>query len=163
MRQLSIIFLFFSISSSFCQGNKINLTEIEVKEKAIPEIIIQGTKYSYRDRDYLIKRVLTLPFWSKDFVIKMDLSYFYNNREDVFLLIEGETEVKIDSKILLRNHKFRTLRKIKKLIPEIKEVSINQTNLFIIEKLSEIYMMPVKEILLKPRFQMKIKTSREDL
>ena len=96
MRQLSMIFLFFSISSSFCQGNKINLTEIEVKEKAIPEIIIQGTKYSYRDRDYLIKRVLTLPFWSKDFVIKMDLSYFYNNREDVFLLIEGETEVKID-------------------------------------------------------------------
>ncbi len=163
MKKLSIIFLLFSICNGFCQGNKINLTEVEVKEKAIPEIIIEGTKFSYKGRDYLIKRLLTLPFWRNNFFLKLDLSYFYDNREDSLLLIEGETEVKIDSEILLRNHKYKTFRKIKKLLSNIKEVSINQTNLFIIEKLSEMYVMPVDEILIKPKFQFIIKTFREPI
>ena len=78
MRQLSLLFLLlFTITNSFCQGKKVVLEEVEVKEKAIPEITILGIRYSYRERDFFIKTLLTQPFWRKDFKMKLDLSYFY--------------------------------------------------------------------------------------
>ncbi len=71
MRQLSLLFLLlFTITNSFCQGKKVILEEVEVKEKAIPEITISGTRYSYKERDFFIKTLLTQPFWEKDFKMK---------------------------------------------------------------------------------------------
>lgn len=126
MRQLSLLFLLlFTITNSFCQGKKVILEEVEVKEKAIPEINILGTRYSYKERDFFIKTLLTQPFWRKDFKMKLDLSYFYQNKQNDFL-IKGETIVKIDSIILSRKHKYKSNRKIKRLLPIIKKVSINQ-------------------------------------
>ena len=128
MRQLSPLFLLlFTITNSFCQGKKVVLEEVEVKEKAIPEITISGTRYSYRERDFFIKTLLTQPFWRKDFKMKLDLSYFYETKQNDFL-IKGETIVKIDSIILSRKHKYKSNRKIKRLLPIIKKVSINQNN-----------------------------------
>tara|TARA_B100002052_G_scaffold249676_1_gene237017 strand:- start:443 stop:790 length:348 start_codon:yes stop_codon:yes gene_type:complete len=98
---------------------------VEVKEKALPEITILGTRYSYKERDFFIKTLLTQPFWRKDFKMKLDLSYFYKTKQNDFL-IKGETIVKIDSIILSRKHKYKSNRKIKRLLPIIKKVSINQ-------------------------------------
>ena len=128
MKKLSLIFLLFSVTNSFCQGKKVVLEEVEVKEKAIPEITILGTRYSYKERDYFIKTLLTQPFWRKDFRIKLDLSYFYKNKQNDFFLIKGKTTVKIDSIILSRNHEYKSNRKIKRLLPKIKKVLINQNN-----------------------------------
>ncbi len=126
MRQLSFLFLLlFTITNSFCQGKKVVLKEVEVKEKALPEITILGTRYSYKERDFFIKTLLTQPFWRKDFKMKLDLSYFYKTKQNDFL-IKGETIVKIDSIILSRKHKYKSNRKIKRLLPIIKKVSINQ-------------------------------------
>tara|TARA_B100001248_G_C27113582_1_gene332450 strand:- start:47 stop:490 length:444 start_codon:yes stop_codon:yes gene_type:complete len=124
------IFIFFvcSIISSYSQGSKINLKDVQVSEKALPEIIIFGKSYSYRHRDVLIKKLLRLPFWSEDFVLKIDLSYFYEEIKNDFLLIEGETKVQIDGEILSRKHKYKSMKKIKELIPRIKEVSINKND-----------------------------------
>tara|TARA_B100000686_G_scaffold355291_1_gene472084 strand:- start:3767 stop:4123 length:357 start_codon:yes stop_codon:yes gene_type:complete len=108
---------------------KVELDEVEIKEKALPEISILGIRYSYKERDYFIKTLLTQPFWSKDFKMKIDLSNFYKDKLNDFFLIKGKTIVKIDSKTLSRNHQYKSYRKIKGLLPKIKKVSINQNNL----------------------------------
>ena len=71
---------------------------------------------------------MRLPFWSEDFVLKIDLSYFYEEIKNDFLLIEGETKVQIDGEILSRKHKYKSMKRIKELIPRIKEVSINKND-----------------------------------
>lgn len=99
-----------------------------MSEKALPEINILGENYSYRHRDVLIKKLLRLPFWSEDFVLKIDLSYFNGEVKNDFLLIEGETIVKIDSEVLTSKHKYKSMKRIKELIPKIKEVSIGKND-----------------------------------
>ena len=97
IKTITFIFFICSIISAYSQGSDINLKEVQVSEKALPEINILGENYSYRHRDVLIKKLLRLPFWSEDFVLKkIDLSYFNEEVKNDFLLIEGETIVKID-------------------------------------------------------------------
>tara|TARA_B100001758_G_scaffold40157_1_gene31251 strand:- start:85 stop:498 length:414 start_codon:yes stop_codon:yes gene_type:complete len=129
MKKLCLLFLLFTITSSFSQGKKIELDEVEIKQKALPEINISGIRYSFKERDYFIKTLLTSRFWSKDFKIKIDLTYFYEDKKKNFLLIEGKTLVKIDSEILFKNHKYKSNKRIKALLSKLKEVSIIQNNI----------------------------------
>ena len=46
----------------------------------------------------------------------------------MILLIEGETIVKIDSEVLTSKHKYKSMKRIKELIPKIKEVSIDKND-----------------------------------
>ena len=82
-----------SIIGAFSQGSDINLKEVQVSEKALPEINILGENYSYRHRDVLIKKLLRLPFWSEDFVLKIDLSYFNGEVKNDFLLIISDKAI----------------------------------------------------------------------
>ena len=86
-----------------------------------------GVNYSYRHRDVLIKKLLRLPFWSEDFVLKIDLSYFNEEVKNDFLLIEGETIVKIDGEVLTSKHKYKSMKRIK-VNSKIKEVSIGKND-----------------------------------
>ena len=129
MKKLCLLFLLFTITSSFSQGKKIELDAVEIKQKALPEINISGIRYSFKERDYFIKTLLTSRFWSKDFKIKIDLTYFYEDKKKNFLLIEGKTLVKIDSEILFKNHKYKSNKRIKALLSKLKEVSIIQNNI----------------------------------
>tara|TARA_Y100000996_G_scaffold415190_1_gene408649 strand:- start:2235 stop:2648 length:414 start_codon:yes stop_codon:yes gene_type:complete len=129
MKKLCLLFLLFTITSSFSQGKKIELDEVEIKQKAFPEINISGIRYSFKERDYFIKTLLTSRFWSKDFKMKIDLTYFYEDKKKNFLLIEGKTLVKIDSEILFKNHKYKSNKRIKVLLEKIMEVSIIQNNI----------------------------------
>lgn len=134
-----VFFLNFFLSSCYSQGRKINLKEVEVNVKSIPIIYIEGVGYSFRERDYFIKLLLTESFWSDNFKIKIDLSSFYENNNSEFV-IEGKTIVKIDDEILSKKHQYRSHKKIKKLLPRIKEVSIIQndmTEIFIKTNLDE--------------------------
>ena len=128
IKKITFIFFLFSIISSYSQGSKVTLKEVQVSEKALPEINILGENYSYRHRDVLIKKLLRLPFWSEDFVLKIDLSYFNEEVKNDFLLIEGETIVKIDGEVLTSKHKYKSMKRIKELIPKLKEVSISKNN-----------------------------------
>ena len=128
IKKITFIFFLFSIISSYSQGSKVTLKEVQVSEKALPEINILGENYSYRHRDVLIKKLLRLPFWSEDFVLKIDLSYFNGEVKNDFLLIEGETIVKIDGEVLTSKHKYKSMKRIKELIPKIKEVSIDKND-----------------------------------
>ena len=128
IKTITFIFFICSIISSYSQESDINLKEVQVSEKALPEIYILGKNYSYRHRDVLIKKLLRLPFWSEDFVLKIDLSYFNGKVKNDFLLIEGETIVKIDGEVLTSKHKYKSMKRIKDLIPEIKEVSIDKND-----------------------------------
>tara|TARA_B100000780_G_scaffold269366_1_gene228111 strand:+ start:585 stop:1052 length:468 start_codon:yes stop_codon:yes gene_type:complete len=134
---LIIFFLLFTFSKSFSQGKKIDLNEVEVNVKALPIINISGVNYSFKERDYFITRLLTEPFWSKNFQIKIDLSSFYEDRNYVFI-IDGKTIVKVDGEVLFRGHKYRSIRKIKKLLPEIKTVSIKENGSTEVEIKTEI-------------------------
>ena len=129
MKKLCLLFLLFTITGSFSQGKKIELDEVEIKQKAFPEINISGIRYSFKERDYFIKTLLTSRFWSKDFKMKIDLTYFYEDKKKNFLLIEGKTLVKIDSEILFKNHKYKSNKRIKVLLEKIMEVSIIQNNI----------------------------------
>jgi len=129
MKKLCLLFLLFTITGSFSQGKKIELDEVEIKQKALPEINISGIRYSFKERDYFIKTLLTSRFWSKDFKMKIDLTYFYEDKKKNFLLIEGKTLVKIDSEILFKNHKYKSNKRIKVLLEKIMEVSIIQNNI----------------------------------
>jgi hypothetical protein len=113
--------------NSYGQGTKIDLNEVEVNVKALPIITISGVNYSFKERDYFITRLLTEAFWSKNFKIKIDLSSFYEDRDYVFT-IDGKTMVKVDGEILLKGHKYRSYKKLKKLLPKVKTVSIIQNN-----------------------------------
>ena len=139
MRSLTLITFFFLIttSKSFSQGTKIDLNEVEVNIKALPIITILGVDYSFKERNYFITRLLTEPFWSKNFKIKIDLSSFYEDRNYEFI-IEGKTIVKVDGEILLRGHKYRSYREIKKLLPKIKEISVNENESTEVEIKTEI-------------------------
>tara|TARA_B100000575_G_scaffold144311_1_gene115266 strand:- start:3370 stop:3816 length:447 start_codon:yes stop_codon:yes gene_type:complete len=128
IKKITFIFFLFSIISSYSQGSKVTLKEVQVSEKALPEINILGENYSYRHRDVLIKKLLRLPFWSEDFVLKIDLSYFNEEVKNDFLLIEGETIVKIDGEVLTSKHKYKSMKRIKELLPKIKEVSIDKND-----------------------------------
>ena len=90
-----VFFLNFFLSNCYSQGRKINLKEVEVNVKSIPIIYIEGVGYSFRERDYFIKLLLTASFWSDNFKIKIDLSSFYENNNSEFV-IEGKTIVKIE-------------------------------------------------------------------
>lgn len=125
--RLIIFLLFITFYNSYGQGQKIELNEVEVGVNALPVITISGVNYSFKERDYFITRLLTEPFWSSNFKIKFDLSSFYEDRKYDFI-IDGKTIVKIDDEILLKGHKFRSYKKIKKLLPKIKTVSIIQNN-----------------------------------
>ena len=60
--------------------------------------------------------------------MKIDLSYFNEEVKNDFLLIEGETIVKIDGEVLTSKHKYKSMKRIKELIPKIKEVSIDKND-----------------------------------
>ena len=135
---LTILFFSNTFSKSFSQGKKIVLKEVEVEEKAIPVINILNKTYSFKERDKFIKLLLSNKFWKNNFFIKINLSSFDNKSLYEFDL-KGETIVKINSKILSKKHKYKTYRKIKNLIPKIKNIRVyyykktDTLNRFIVE------------------------------
>ena len=129
--------MLFTISKSYGQGTKIDLNEVEINIKALPIITISGVNYSFKERDYFKTRLLTEPFWSKNFHIKIKLNSFYEDLNYVFT-IDGKTIVKVDGEVLFRGHKYLSIKKIKKLLNEIKTVSIKENGSTEVEVKTEI-------------------------
>jgi len=124
-----ISFLFCIIIFSFhqckAQQKYIRLNEVEVIEKSLPIIEIEGKKYSFKERDFLVKRILKYWFRPKTFYIKLDLLEFTGKRK-FFYEIEGNVKVFIDGSEIFKKNKYKRLKAIKNLITRIKHINIQK-------------------------------------
>ncbi len=119
------LFLLFISIKSLAQGKKINLDEVSVYKKALPNINISGIKYSFADRDKFISYILKAPFWRDDFSFKISLQKFTS--DEIFnYQMNGSTLIKIDDEILSQYHKYNSFKKIKKLNFKIRNVSLKK-------------------------------------
>ena len=122
-----LIFICFCLVVPFSglhgQFRKIDLKEVEVAEKSIPIVTILGRKYSFRNRDYFVKRLLKQDFWSEEFHFIIDLSDFY--RDSIYSFeMKGKTMVKVDDEILEKGHQYGSNKVINELLSTIKKVNI---------------------------------------
>ncbi len=119
------LFFFFVSTLSVAQGKKINLDEVSVYKKALPNINISGVKYSFADRDKFISYILKVPFWQDDFSFEISLQKF-TNQEIFYYQMNGSTLIKIDNEILTKYHKYNSFKKIRKLNSKIRNVSLKK-------------------------------------
>lgn len=120
-----MLFYYFSFYQCNAQQKYIKLDEVEVIEKSLPIIEIEGKEYSFKERDFLVKRVLKYWFRSKIFYLKLDLLEFTDKRK-FFYEIEGNVKVFIDGSKIFKKNKYKSLKAIKDLNSRIKHISIQK-------------------------------------
>ena len=120
-----MLFYYFSFYQCNAQQKYIKLDEVEVIEKSLPIIEIEGKEYSFKERDFLVKRVLKYWFRPKIFYMKIDLLEFTDKRK-FFYEIEGNVKVFIDGSIIFKKNKYKSLKAIKDLNSRIKHISIQK-------------------------------------
>lgn len=120
-----MLFYYFSFYQCNAQQKYIKLDEVEVIEKSLPIIEIEGKEYSFKERDFLVKRVLKYWFRPKIFYMKLDLLEFTDKRK-FFYEIEGNVKVFIDGSKIFKKNKYKSLKAIKNLNSRIKHISIQK-------------------------------------
>ena len=120
-----MLFYYFSFYQCNAQQKYIKLDEVEVIEKSLPIIEIEGKEYSFKERDFLVKRVLKYWFRPKIFYMKLDLLEFTDKRK-FFYEIEGNVKVFIDGSKIFKKNKYKSLKAIKDLNGRIKHISIQK-------------------------------------
>lgn len=120
-----MLFYYFSFYQCNAQQKYIKLDEVEVIEKSLPIIEIEGKEYSFKERDFLVKRVLKYWFRPKIFYMKLDLLEFTDKRK-FFYEIEGNVKVFIDGSEIFKKNKYKSLKAIKNLNSRIKHISIQK-------------------------------------
>ena len=120
-----MLFYYFSFYQCNAQQKYIKLDEVEVIEKLLPIIEIEGKEYSFKERDFLVKRVLKYWFRPKIFYMKLDLLEFTDKRK-FFYEIEGNVKVFIDGSKICKKNKYKSLKAIKDLNSRIKHISIQK-------------------------------------
>ena len=120
-----MLFYYFSFYQCNAQAKYIKLDEVEVIEKSLPIIEIEGKEYSFKERDFLVKRVLKYWFRPKIFYMKLDLLEFTDKRK-FFYEIEGNVKVFIDGSKIFKKNKYKSLKAIKDLNSRIKHISIQK-------------------------------------
>jgi len=120
-----MLFYYFSFYQCNAQQKYIKLDEVEVIEKSLPIIEIEGKEYSFKERDFLVKRVLKYWFRPKIFYMKLDLLEFTDKRK-FFYEIEGNVKVFIDGSEIFKKNKYKSLKAIKDLNSRIKHISIQK-------------------------------------
>lgn len=120
-----MLFYYFSFYQCNAQQKYIKLDEVEVIEKSLPIIEIEGKEYSFKERDFLVKRVLKYWFRPKIFYMKIDLLEFTDKRK-FFYEIEGNVKVFIDGSKIFKKNKYKSLKAIKDLNSRIKHISIQK-------------------------------------
>ncbi|MAD12565.1 MAG: hypothetical protein P8J67_02005 [Flavobacteriaceae bacterium] len=125
--RIFFIMLFYYLSFYQCnaQPKYIKLDEVEVIEKSLPIIEIEGKEYSFKERDFLVKRVLKYWFRPKIFYMKLDLLEFTDKRKFCYE-IEGNVKVFIDGSKISKKNKYKSLKAIQYLNSRIKHISIQK-------------------------------------
>ena len=129
-RALIFLVLWFLMPVSFAQAKQIQLEEVELSKKALPIILIDGKKYSFRNRDYFVKLILKSRFWEDSFYVKVDLASF--DTDSLFAYeIDGKTRIYLDNIELDKTHQFKKKKQIQHLNKRIKEVRVVKNSIIL--------------------------------
>ena len=129
-RVLIFLVLWFLMPVSLAQTRQIQLEEVELSKKALPIILIDGKKYSFRNRDYFVKLILKSRFWEDSFYVKVDLASF--DTDSLFAYeIDGKTRIYLDNIELDKTHQFKKKKQIQLLNERIKEVRVVKNSIIL--------------------------------
>ena len=110
MRYFFAILIFLIISSTGLtgqEGSKIGLNNVNVGTKRLPTIFLFGEEYTSRDRNELIRGILTSQFYRESLKIVINLQEFISKREFSFRH-SGPIEININGKKLKNQNGYNT-------------------------------------------------------
>ena len=97
------IILVFCSELNAQQGSKIKLRNVSVSDARLPTIFLFGKEYTARQRNTLLKEILSSRFYDPKFKMEVNFEEFISKKKLSFIH-EGPTEIIINSsKILNRN------------------------------------------------------------
>ena len=97
------IILVFCSELNTQQGSKIKLRNVSVSDARLPTIFLFGKEYTARQRNTLLKEILSSRFYDPKFKMEVNFEEFISKKKLSFIH-EGSTEIIINSsKILNRN------------------------------------------------------------
>ena len=109
MKLIIPIFLLitFSFELKAQQGSKIKLKNVFVSDIKLPTVFLFGKEYTARQRNTLIKEILSSRFYDPNFKMEVNFQEFISNKNFSFIH-EGPTEIIINSSKLTNRNLFKT-------------------------------------------------------
>ena len=89
------------------QGSKIKLKNVFVSDIKLPTVFLFGKEYTARQRNTLIKEILSSRFYEPNFKMEVNFQEFISNKNFSFIY-EGPTEIIINSSKLTNRNLFKT-------------------------------------------------------
>ena len=89
------------------QGSKIKLKNVFVSDIKLPTVFLFGKEYTARQRNTLIKEILSSRFYDPNFKMEVNFQEFISNKNFSFIY-EGPTEIIINSSKLTNRNLFKT-------------------------------------------------------
>ena len=89
------------------QGSKIKLKNVFVSDIKLPTVFLFGKEYTARQRNTLIKEILSSRFYDSNFKMEVNFQEFISNKNFSFIY-EGPTEIIINSSKLTNRNLFKT-------------------------------------------------------
>ena len=109
MKLITPIFLLiiFCFDLKAQQGSKIKLKNVFVSDIKLPTVFLFGKEYTARQRNTLIKEILSSRFYDPNFKMEVNFQEFISNKNFSFIY-EGPTEIIINSSKLTNRNLFKT-------------------------------------------------------
>ena len=109
MKLIIPIFLLIIFCSEFKaqQGSKIKLKNVSVIDSKLPTVFLFGKEYTARQRNILVKEILSSRFYEPNFKMEVNFQEFISNKNFNFIH-EGPTEIIINSSKLTNRNLFKT-------------------------------------------------------
>ena len=89
------------------QGSKIKLKNVFVSDIKLPTVFLFGKEYTARQRNTLIKEILSSRFYDPNFKMEVNFQEFISNKNFSFIY-EGPAEIIINSSKLTNRNLFKT-------------------------------------------------------
>ena len=101
-----LLIIFCSVSKAQ-QGSKIKLKNVNVSDVKLPTVFLFGKEYTARQRNTLIKEILSSRFYDPNFKMEVNFQEFISNKNFSFIH-KGPTEIIINSSKLTNRNLFKT-------------------------------------------------------
>ncbi len=95
------IILVFCSELNAQQGSKIKLRNVSVSDARLPTIFLFGKEYTARQRNNLLKEILSSRFYDPKFKMEVNFEEFISKKKLSFIH-EGPTEIIINSSKILK-------------------------------------------------------------
>ncbi|RPG54650.1 MAG: hypothetical protein EVA36_01445 [Flavobacteriales bacterium] len=102
-----VVILIFCSEFKAQQGSKIKLKNVSVSDIKLPTVFLFGKEYTARQRNTLIKEILSSRFYDPNFRMEVNFQEFISNKNFSFIH-KGPTEIIINSSKLTNRNLFKT-------------------------------------------------------